>query len=110
CAGARQTWAALEQVSALRFVLMSFQRHALLRAGLAGLLLAMTACASAASAGRQNSATNLSQPFSQSCLGAPAETGHPAIAWDRLRNPVLSYANSAVRDIGIRLRAGKWHL
>jgi hypothetical protein len=53
---------------------------------------------------------NPAQPFSQSCLGSPTESGNARIAWSQLRNPVLSYDSSAVRDIGIRARHGSWHL
>lgn len=46
---------------------------------------------------------------SQSCLDGPGQAVGP-IAWSRLRNPILSYDNSGVRDIAIRWRNGAWHL
>jgi hypothetical protein len=46
----------------------------------------------------------------QGCLGPPAESGHGTIAWDRLRNPILSYDSRGVRDIALRLLHGQWHL
>ena len=53
---------------------------------------------------------NPARPGSQGCLGLPAETGRGQIAWNSLRNPILSYDSSAIRDIGLRLLHGKWHL
>jgi hypothetical protein len=55
---------------------------------------------------------NPALPNAQGCLGSPAETGSTAhaIAWDRLRNPIVSYDHAAVRDIGVRMVHGRWHL
>lgn len=63
-----------------------------------------------AGAGRQQSDRNPSEPFSQSCLGSPTESGDVRIPWSQLRNPVLSYDGTAVRDVGIRARHGSWQL
>jgi hypothetical protein len=49
-------------------------------------------------------------PSTQSCLGAPTQAGSARINWDHLRNPILSYESSGIRDIGMRLLAGRWHL
>jgi hypothetical protein len=49
-------------------------------------------------------------PTTQGCLGQPAEAGGARINWAQLRNPILSYRASAVRDIGIRMRDGRWNL
>lgn len=46
----------------------------------------------------------------QGCGGPPADTGASTIGWNELRNPILSYPRSAIRDIGIRLVHGRWNL
>jgi len=49
-------------------------------------------------------------PSSQGCAGEAAETGPGGIAWNELRNPVLSYNTSAIRDPAIRVVHGQWHV
>jgi hypothetical protein len=56
------------------------------------------------------SAATTVAPTTQGCLGAPAESGEAVIGWHQLRNPILSYPNSGVRDIGLRMRHGRWNL
>src|SRR5438309_734182 len=69
------------------------------------------ACASQASNAQTAPADrNPSQPYSQSCLGSPTESGDATIAWNGLRNPILSYGTSAVRDFTLRVRHGSWHV
>ena len=46
----------------------------------------------------------------QGCLGPPSESAGGRIGWSQLRNPILSYGSSGIRDIGIRMTAGRWHL
>jgi hypothetical protein len=45
-------------------------------------------------------------PGSQGCLGS----GTASVAWAKLRNPILSYDSSAVRDPGVRVLGGTWHV
>ena len=49
-------------------------------------------------------------PTTQGCLGPPGETGVVKISWNQLRNPILSYSSSGIRDIGVRARGGQWNL
>lgn len=44
---------------------------------------------------------------SQGCLGSPAGA---RIAWDALRNPILSYPSAAIRDPAVRGAGGRWHV
>jgi len=37
-------------------------------------------------------------------------SGHAAIPWAQLRNPILSYRDSAAKDVAVRLVDGAWHL
>lgn len=67
------------------------------------------ACPARASIGRRSD-PNPALPGSQGCLGGAGESSSAPFAWGRLRNPILAYDTSAVRDIGIRLRHGQWHL
>jgi hypothetical protein len=73
-------------------------------------LAACTIVAQPAVATRAATHANPAQPFAQGCLGSPAVSGDVHIAWRQLRNPILSYPDSAVRDIGIRAARGRWHL
>jgi len=50
------------------------------------------------------------EPATQGCFGATADSGKGQIGWDDLRNPILSYPSSAVRDPDVRLVHGQWHL
>src|SRR4029077_16187622 len=49
-------------------------------------------------------------PGSQGCLGSSIDSQHAAIAWARLRNPIVTYADSAAKDQGLRWANGQWHL
>ena len=48
-------------------------------------------------------------PSSQSCADAGVGPRSATIPWTHLRNPILSYKTSALRDTGVRLRNGRWH-
>jgi hypothetical protein len=56
------------------------------------------------------SPSGLDLAASQGCLGSAPETGTGRIAWSQLRNPILSYPTSGIRDPSIRLVQGQWHL
>ena len=47
---------------------------------------------------------------SQGCWGSADESGSSRTGWSQLRNPILSYPNSGVRDPAIRSLHGRWHL
>ena len=47
---------------------------------------------------------------SQGCAGGTSERGPGRIAWNQLRNPILSYPGVGIRDPSIRLFNGRWHL
>jgi hypothetical protein len=51
------------------------------------------------------------QPVSttQACV-APGETAGASIPWDRLRNPIFSLPDEAVKDVAVRLVDGRWRL
>jgi hypothetical protein len=49
-------------------------------------------------------------PTTQGCFGPSGETGLTQIRWNQLRNPILSYGSSGIRDIGLRARGGRWNL
>jgi hypothetical protein len=45
------------------------------------------------------------------CGASPANAnGTATIPWGKLRNPILSYPDSAAKDVGVRLLDGAWHL
>jgi hypothetical protein len=47
--------------------------------------------------------------ITQSCVD-PGSEGAASIPWDRLRNPVFSLPDAAVKDVAVRLVDGRWRL
>lgn len=39
-----------------------------------------------------------------------AELGDATVAWDRMKNPILSYPDAAVKDMSVRLADGRWRI
>jgi hypothetical protein len=45
------------------------------------------------------------------CDATPSNAhGSASIPWAQLHNPILSYPDSAAKDVGVRLAGGRWHL
>jgi len=81
------------------------------RAVVASTLAAVAAAAVVASPAARGSAgldPNPALRSSQGCLDAGVRSA--AIPWQRLRNPILSYRSSALRDEAVRFHGGRWHV
>ncbi len=75
-----------------------------------GRRLIAAALAAAAACGQGNGReTRPSLGASQACV-EPSSRGEARIPWDRLRNPVFSLPDAAVKDVAIRLVNGRWRL
>jgi hypothetical protein len=48
-------------------------------------------------------------PTTQSCV-EPGSEGSASIPWERLRNPVFTLPDAAVKDVAVRLVDGRWRL
>ena len=64
--------------------------------------------ASACDAPAHHSASTVSTTAPRST--APSTTAPATIPWSTLRNPILSYPDTAAKDVAVRLAGGRWHL
>jgi hypothetical protein len=79
------------------------------RVGVAALAVLASASVTSPAAAKAVSTQNAGgRATSQGRLGGAGDSGTAHIAWDKLQNPILSYANSGIRDPSIRLVEGAW--
>jgi hypothetical protein len=80
------------------------------RAGFAALSLLVAAVLSACGSDTEvHAVATQVPPMSDHACVVPGTPG-PTVAWDQLRNPVLSYPQAAVKDQAIIWAKGSWHM
>ena len=73
------------------------------------LLVAATLTAVVATACSDTGRVPPPAPTSNACVES-GQIGQASVPWDRLRNPVYSLPNAAVKDVAIRLVDGRWRM
>jgi hypothetical protein len=90
-------------------------------AGVAAALVLAGACHSASNTSTAPSSTAVASTSTRPSASASvpaaavstgcgaANAGHATIPWAQLRNPILSYPDTAAKDVGVRLAGGRWY-